>query len=98
MQQWLGYSDAATEDGLHETPLLRGFAGLDAGVDRMPDETTILNFRHLLEARRLAQELFQEVVALLTERGFILRQGMIVDAALILGARGHAVFLMKCLA
>jgi IS5 family transposase len=52
------------EDALHATPLLRGFAGLDAGVDRMPDETTILNFRHLLEAYRLAQEVFQEVVAL----------------------------------
>jgi transposase, IS5 family len=83
MQQWFGYSDAAMEDALHETPLLRAFAGLDAGVDRMPDETTILNFRHLLEERHLAEGLFQEVVALLTERGFILRQGTIVDATLI---------------
>ena len=49
MQQWFGYSDPAMEDALHETPLLRGFCGLDAGTDRMPDESTILNFRHLLE-------------------------------------------------
>ena len=83
MQQWFGYSDAAMEDALHETPLLRKFAGLDAGVDGMPDETTILNFRHLLEEGHLAETLFGEVVALLTERGFILRQGTIVDATLI---------------
>jgi IS5 family transposase len=83
MQQWFGYSDAAMEDALHETPLLRKFSGLDAGADCMPDETTILNFRHLLEQNHLAETLFGEVVALLTERGFILRQGTIVDATLI---------------
>jgi IS5 family transposase len=86
MQQWFGYSDPAMEDALHEVPLLRKFAGLDAGVDSMPDETTILNFRHLLEENHLAETLFGEVVALLTERGFILRQGTIVDATLIAAA------------
>ena len=45
MQQWFGYSDAGMEEALHDIPLLRGFSGLDAGVDTMPDETTILNFR-----------------------------------------------------
>ena len=49
LQHWYGYSDPAMEDALHEVPLLRRFAGLDAGESRMPDETTILNFRHLLE-------------------------------------------------
>ncbi|TCV88049.1 transposase-like protein DUF772 [Sulfurirhabdus autotrophica] len=49
MQQWFGYSDAVMEEALHEVPLLRHFAGLDGGTDTMPDETTILNFRHLLE-------------------------------------------------
>ncbi len=83
MQQWFGYSDSAMEDALHETPLLRRFAGLDAGTDCMPDETTILNFRHLLEKHQLAESLFGEVAALLTERGFILRQGTIVDATLV---------------
>lgn len=83
MQQWFGYSDSAMEDALHETPLLRRFAGLDSGSDCMPDETTILNFRHLLEKHQLAESLFGEVVALLTERGFILRHGTIVDATLI---------------
>jgi len=83
LQHWYGYSDPAMEDALHDMPALRRFAGLDAGESRMPDETTILNFRHLLEAHQLAQSLFQEVVSLLTERGLILREGTIVDATLI---------------
>jgi len=83
LQQWYGYSDPAMEDALHDIPALRRFAGLDAGESRMPDETTILNFRHLLEVHQLGESLFQEVVSLLTERGLILREGTIVDATLI---------------
>lgn len=83
LQHWYGYSDPGMEEALHDIPVLRRFARLDAGVSRMPDETTILNFRHLLEAHQLAESLFQEVVALLTERGLILREGTIVDATLI---------------
>jgi IS5 family transposase len=74
------------EEALHDIPLLRRFAGLDAGVSRMPDETTILNFRHLLEAHQLAESLFQEVVSILTEQGLILREGTIVDATLVAAA------------
>ena len=83
LQQWYGCSDPAMEDALHDIPALRRFAGLDAGESRMPDETTILNFRHLLEAHELAESLFQDVVSLLAERGLILREGTIVDATLI---------------
>jgi IS5 family transposase len=83
LQHWYGYSDPGMEEALHDIALLRRFAGLDAGVSRMPDETTILNFRHLLEAHELGEGLFQEVVSLLTERGLILREGTIVDATLI---------------
>lgn len=83
LQHWYGYSDLAMEDALHDIPAVRRFAGLDAGESRMPDETTILNFRHLLEAHHLAESLFAEVVALLTEQGLILREGTIVDATLI---------------
>lgn len=54
MQQWFGYADPAMEEALHDIPLLRRFAGLDAGTDTMPDETTILNFRHLLETHGLS--------------------------------------------
>ena len=63
LQHWYGYSDPAMEDALHDIPALRRFAGLDAGESRMPDKTTILNFRHLLEAHQMAESLFQEVVA-----------------------------------
>ena len=83
LQHWYGYSDPGMEEALHDVPALRRFAGLDAGESRMPDETTILNFRHLLEAHQLAESLFQEVVSLLTEQGLILREGSIVDATLI---------------
>src|SRR5512137_1722768 len=83
MQQWFGYSDPAMEEALHEVPLLRAFSGLDAGEDAMPDETTILKFRRLLERQQLAQVLFDETAAQLAEQGLLLRQGTVVDATLI---------------
>ena len=83
MQQWFGYSDPAMEEALHDMPLLRDFAGLDAGEDAMPDETTILKFRHLLARHGLAQSLFDETTARLAEQGLLLREGTIVDATLI---------------
>lgn len=83
MQQWFALSDPAMEETLHDMPVMRQFAGLDAGEDRLPDETTILNFRHLLEQHQLALRLLMDVNALLTEKGLLLRQGTIVDATLI---------------
>lgn len=83
LQQWFGYSDAAMEEALHDMPLLRRFAGLDAGVDTMPDESTILNFRHLLERHELSKQIFAAVKGLLTEQGLLLREGTTVDATLI---------------
>mgnify|MGYP003396396728 FL=1 len=83
MQQWFNYSDAAMEEALHDIPLLRRFAGLDAGTDTLPDETTILNFRHLLQTHRLSSRLFAEVNGLLAEKGLLLKEGTTVDATLI---------------
>lgn len=83
MQQWFALSDPAMEETLHDMPVMRQFAGLDAGIDRMPDETTILHFRHLLERNDLAIRILAEMNALLTEKGLLLRQGTIVDATLI---------------
>ncbi len=83
LQQWFGYSDPAMEEALHDIPLLRQFAGLDAFEDAMPDETTILNFRHLLEKHHLAAAIFAEVNGLLSEKGLSMRKGSIVDATLI---------------
>jgi IS5 family transposase len=83
MQQWFGLSDPAMEEALHDTPLLREFAGLDDWQSRLPDESTILRFRHLLEKHKLAAEMFKVVNELLEQRGLLLRQGSIVDATLI---------------
>jgi len=83
MQQWFGLSDPAMEEALWETPLLRKFAGIDIDFEGVPDETTILNFRHLLEKHELGKSLFDEMAGILTERGLMLRQGTIVDATLI---------------
>jgi len=83
MQQWFGYSDPGMEEALHEVPMLRGFAGLGAGADALPDETTILRFRRLLERHHLARTLFGETAAMLAGRGLLLRQGTIVDATLV---------------
>ena len=71
------------EEALWETPLLPRFAGISLNFERVPDETTILKFRHLLEKHELSKALFDEMTAVLTERGLLLRQGTIVDATLI---------------
>ena len=75
MQQWFGYSDPAMEEALHDVPLLRRFAGLDAFEDVMPDESTILRFRHLLEKHELAVAIFAEVNAVLSEKGLSMKRG-----------------------
>ena len=83
LQQWFGYSDPGMEEALYEVPLLRQFVGIDLGRDFVPDETTILKFRRLLEQHRLAQVLFAEVQAVLRENGLLLQEGKTVDATLI---------------
>jgi len=83
MQQWFGYSDPAMEEALHDVPLLRQFAGLDAFEDVMPDESTILRFRHLLEKHDLAVAIFAEVSVILSEKGLSMKRGTVVDATLI---------------
>lgn len=83
MQQWFGYSDPAMEEALHDVPLLRRFAGLDAFEDVMPDESTILRFRHLLEKHDLAVAIFGEVSTILSEQGLSMKRGTVVDATLI---------------
>ncbi|MGU2280011.1 IS5-like element ISAch1 family transposase [Pseudomonas aeruginosa] len=81
MQNWFGYSDPAMEEALYETTILRQFAGLR--LERIPDETTILNFRRLLEKRELAAGILGVINGYLGDRGLSLRQGTIVDATLI---------------
>ena len=83
LQQWFGLSDPAVEEALYDTPLLASFVGLDLGVDVVPDESTILRFRHLLEQHGLSQRILETVNRILTERGLMLKSGTIVDATLI---------------
>jgi IS5 family transposase len=83
LQQWYGLADEALEDALYDSQALRGFAGIELGRDPVPDATTVLHFRHWLERHGLTQALFDEVAALLSERGLLMRQGTIVDATII---------------
>ena len=81
MQNWFALSDPAMEEALYEIASLRSFAGL--GLEAIPDETTILNFRHLLEASDLAEDIFKQVNAHLARKGLLLKRGSIVDATII---------------
>lgn len=83
LQQWFGLSDPAMEEALHDVPLYREFAKLDGATARLPDETTILRFRHLLERHDLAADMLRVVNDLLQHRGLMLRSGTAVDATLI---------------
>ena len=83
LQQWYSLSDPAMEEALIEVPTMRRFAGIELISDRIPDETTILSFRHLLEKHGLGEQIFDTVKALLADRGVTMRQGTIVDATLI---------------
>ena len=83
MQQWYGLSDPAMEDALYDIESMRRFAGVDIAVDVVPDETTILHFRHLLEKHELTKKIFEKTQRYLTENGLMLREGTIVDATII---------------
>lgn len=83
MQNWFGYSDPAMEEALYEVAPLRRFAGLSLSRGGVPDETTILNFRRLLETHALAPAVLTTVNAHLTDHGLLLKQGTIFDATII---------------
>ncbi|WP_109484276.1 IS5 family transposase [Paraburkholderia sp. C35] len=83
MQQWFSLSDPAMEEALHDIPLYREFALLGTGVTRLPDESTILRFRHLLEAHALSASMLETVNRILQEKGLTLKVGSAVDATLI---------------
>jgi IS5 family transposase len=82
MQNWFALSDPAMEEALYEIASLRAFARLSLN-EPIPDETTILNFRHLLEANDLADDILRAVNALLARKGLLLKRGSIVDATII---------------
>ena len=80
---WFNLSDVACEDALYDVPLFREFCRIDLGQERVPDATTLMNFRHLLEAHQLGAALFAKVGELLMANGMRLSGGTIVDATLI---------------
>jgi transposase, IS5 family len=83
MQQWFGYSDPAMEEALYDVAPVRRFAKLSLASGSVPDETTILNFRRLLETHDLAAKMLEAVNSHLSARGLLLKQGTIVDATII---------------
>ena len=83
LQQWYTLSDPGAEEALYDIQSMRAFAGLELGRDAIPDETTILNFRHLLERHDLTKAVFAAVAEHLAAKGELLRGGTIVDATLI---------------
>lgn len=83
LQQWYGLSDPGAEEALYDMHSMREFAGLDFAHDTIPDETTILNFRHLLEAHNLTEALFGAVSEYLEDQSLLMRGGTIMDATLI---------------
>src|SRR5690606_34423454 len=82
LQQWYALSDPAMEEALYEIASLRQFARLSL-LEAIPDETTILNFRHLLERHDLAAQMLKAINDHLVGKGLMLRQGTIVDATII---------------
>ena len=80
LQQWYALADEALEDALYDRQAMRTFAGIDLSVEAVPDATTLLKFRHLLEAYDLTRAIFGEVGAMLEERKLLMKEGTIVDA------------------
>lgn len=83
LQLWFDLSDPAVEEALYDSRAMRTFAGIDLGREPVPDETTVMRFRHLLEEHKLGSRLFEEVGRVLQERGLRLSKGTIVDATII---------------
>jgi IS5 family transposase len=83
LQQWYSLADEALEDALYDSQALQQFARIDLSAEGVPDATTLLNFRHLLETHDLCKGLFHAINADLTARGLLLREGTLVDATLI---------------
>jgi transposase, IS5 family len=83
LQQWYNLSDPAAEEELYDSIVMRRFVGVTTDADIIPDETTILRFRRLLETHQLTAAFFTEINSLLSEHGLFVGKGTIVDATII---------------
>ena len=82
-QQCFGLSDEGIEDALYDSQAIRRFVGVDLSREAVPDATTVLKFRRLLETHQLTRAIFQTINGHLAEQGLMLREGTIVDASII---------------
>ena len=83
LQQWYGLADEALEDAIYDSQALRDFVGIDLSRESVPDATTLLKFRRLLEAGELTKKMFDEINTHLHQQGLLMRAGTIVDATII---------------
>jgi transposase, IS5 family len=83
LQAWFNLSDPGVEEALYDSATMRSFAGVDLGVEPVPDETTVLNFRHLLEQHQLGDRILKAVNQHLKKNGIKVTTGTIVDATII---------------
>lgn len=83
LQLWFSLSDEGVEEAIYDSYAMRRFMGLDFAVEQVPDATTLLHFRHLLEKHRLGEKLFEAQNQIFDEQGWLMRGGSIVDATII---------------
>lgn len=83
LQQWYALSDEGLEDTIYDSQAMRIFVGINLGAESVPDATTLLKFRHLLEEHKLTKAIFEEVKTMLTEQNIFMKEGTIVDATII---------------
>jgi IS5 family transposase len=83
LQVWFSLSDEGVEDAIYDSYAMRRFMGLDFAVEQVPDATTLLHFRHLLEEHHLGEKLLAAQNEVFAEQGWIMRGGSIIDATII---------------
>lgn len=83
LQQWYGLADEALEDAVYDSQAMRSFLGISLTVDPVPDATTLLKFRRLLETKDLCATLFETINTHLQEQGLLMREGTLIDATIL---------------
>lgn len=83
LSQWYGLADEALEDAIYDSQAMRNFVGVDLSSEDVPDATTLLKFRRLLEMQKLTEAIFEEVGRYLEEKKLRMKEGTIVDATII---------------
>jgi IS5 family transposase len=86
LSQWYGLADEALEDAIYDSQAMRNFVGVDLSSEDVPDATTLLKFRRLLETQKLTEAIFEEVGRYLEEKKLRMKEGTIVDATIIAAA------------